>query len=70
MYVRRYIIEINEQTQKIEVYQTLPEPAPERLSYDLGADPGKRVEAVDFLAAVLQLLPLSKTMPTTIEKGN
>lgn len=69
-HLRRYIIEINEQTQHITCYQTLPEPAASPISYDLGTEPGKRVEAVGFLASVLGLLPLSKVMPEKLEKGN
>lgn len=67
---RRYIVEINEETQHITIYQTLPEPVAAAFSYDLGSEPGKRVEAVGFLATVLELLPLSKVMPEKIEKGN
>lgn len=69
-HLRRYIVEINEQISHITVYQTLPEPAAEPLSFDLGNDPGKRVLAVGFLASVLELLPLSKVMPEKIERGN
>jgi hypothetical protein len=69
-YLRRYIVEINEETQRMTTYQTLPEPAAAPLSCDLGAEPGKRVEAVGFLAAALELLPLSKVMPEKLEKGN
>lgn len=68
--IRRYIIDISEETQKIDIYQTLPEPAPVTLTCDLGDVPADRIEAVGFLAGVMQLLPLAKVMPSKVEPSH
>lgn len=67
---RKYTVYINEEARQIDVYK-MWEPKPTRkVSYELGDEPGKRVEAVGFLAGVMELLPLSKTMPDKVEQGN
>lgn len=68
--MRRYVVDIDEENRVIDIYKTLPEAAPNKLTVDLGDDPAKRVFAVGFLASVMELLPLAEVMPDKIEKGN
>lgn len=59
---RRYIVDIHETDGKIIIYQTLPA-ALEKYSCKLGEDPPQRLEAVGFLAGIMQLLPLAQFLP-------